>query len=216
MLLKTAIRIILHEKTKFAGAVAGVTLAMSLVLLQWGFYLGYKRDTTVVINLFDADLWIVPKGQTSIDSFTTIDDLAYWKAKELPQIESAVRVVWSLAPFRHGVNGSAQRIQLLGVDFDSGVRVNLETADKDLATSLRPDGCVLVGSKSRRQLGIAAPDPLPTRSAGAPRPATGRRSAAAGRPSSASWKTSASSRPWALWPPVWTTPGNSSGCPPRT
>ncbi len=87
MLLKTAIRIILHEKTKFAGAVAGVALAMSLVLLQWGFYFGYQRDTTVVINLFDADLWIIPKGQTSIDGFTTIDEQAYWKAKDLPEID---------------------------------------------------------------------------------------------------------------------------------
>ena len=160
MLLKTAVRMILHEKMMFAGAVACVSLAVSLVILQWGFYLGYKRDTTVVINLFDADLWIIPKGQTSVDGFTTIDDMAYWKAKYLPEIESAARVVWGLAPFRHGVNGSLQRIQLLGVDFDSGVRVNLETADKNLAASLRPDGCVLVGSKSRRQLGIAAPDSL--------------------------------------------------------
>ncbi len=178
MLLKTAIRIILHEKTRFAGAVAGVALAISLVLLQWGFYFGYRRDTTVVINLFDADLWIVPKGQTSIDGFTTIDELAYWRAKELPQIDSAARIVWSVGPFRHGVNGSAQRIQLLGVDFDSGIRVTLQTAgggkgdithlceapsgpfrqmgDVPLSSLLRPDGCVLVGRKSQRQLGIAA------------------------------------------------------------
>lgn len=159
MLLTTAIRIILHEKTKFAGAVAGVALAVTLVILQWGFYLGYKRDTTVVINLFDADLWIIPKGQKSVDSFTTIDDLAYWRAKDLPEIEAAARVVWGIAPFRHGVNGSAQRIQLLGVDLDSGVRVDLQTAGKDLAASLRPDGCVLVGRKSQRQLGIAADRP---------------------------------------------------------
>src|SRR5580658_5419966 len=119
MLLKTAIRIILHEKTKFAGAVAGVALAISLVLLQWGFYFGYRRDTTVVINLFDADLWIIPKGQTSVDGFTAIDELAYWRAKEPPEIETAARIIWSITSFRHGVNGSAQRIQLLGVDFDS-------------------------------------------------------------------------------------------------
>ena len=127
MLLKTAIRIILHEKTKFAGAVAGVALAIFLVILQWGFYFGYRRDTTVVLDAFDADIWIIPKGQSTFDGFTTIDDRAYWKAKDLPEIEKAARVVWGIAPFRHCVNGSAQRVQLLGVDFDSGIGVNLQT-----------------------------------------------------------------------------------------
>ncbi len=156
MLLKTAIRIILHEKTKFAGAVAGVALAIFLVILQWGFYFGYRRDTTIVLDAFDADIWIIPKGQSTFDGFTTIDDRAYWKAKDLPEVEKAARVVWSVAPFRNCANGSAQRVQLLGVDFDSGIGVKLETGAVDLASALRPDGCVLVGRKCQRQLGVDA------------------------------------------------------------
>ncbi|MGA2259565.1 MAG: hypothetical protein ABSG53_33230, partial [Thermoguttaceae bacterium] len=154
MLLKTAIRIILHEKTKFLGAVAGVALAMFLVFLQWGFYFGYRRDTSVVLDAFDADIWIVPKGQTTFDGFTTIDDLAYWKAKDLPDIQKAARVVWGIAPFRHLVNGAAQRVQILGVEFESGIKVNLDAGDGDLASLVRPDGCILVGRKSQRQLGV--------------------------------------------------------------
>ena len=154
MLFKTAIRIILYEKARFAGAVAGVALAIFLVLLQWGFYFGYRRDTSVVLDRVGADIWIIPKGQTTFDCFTTIDDMAYWKAKELPEIEAAARIVWGFAAFRHGVNGSAQRVQVLGIELDSGVTVNLETGDGDLAKSLRPDGCILVGRKSQRQLGV--------------------------------------------------------------
>ncbi len=155
MLLKTAIRIILDEKSKFFGAVAGMALAIFLVLLQWGFYFGYRRDTTVVLDAFDADIWIVPKGQPTFDGFTTIDDLAYWKARDLPEIEKTSRVVWGVAPLRHGVNGSGQRIQLLGVEFESGIGVNLQAGTNDLASLLRPDGCILVGRKSQRQLGIS-------------------------------------------------------------
>jgi putative ABC transport system permease protein len=154
MLLKTAIRIILHEKTKFLGALAGVALAMFLVLLQWGFYFGYKRDTTVVLDAFDADVWIVPKGQTTFDSFTSIDDLAYWKAKELPNVQNAARVVWGLASFRQPVTGAAQRVQILGVDFEAGIAIHLQAGNDDLASLLRPDGHILVGRKSQRQLGV--------------------------------------------------------------
>jgi putative ABC transport system permease protein len=154
MLFKTAINLILHEKAKFFGAIAGVALAIFLVLLQWGFYFGYRRDTTVVLDAFDADIWIVPKGQKMFDGFTTMDDLPCFKARALPEIEKAARVVWGIAPFRHSLNGSAQRIQLLGVEFDAGVRVNLDTGGVDPAPLVRPDGCVLVGRKSQRQLGV--------------------------------------------------------------
>jgi putative ABC transport system permease protein len=154
MLFKTAICIILHEKTKFLGAVVGVALAVFLVLLQWGFYFGYKRDTSVVLDAFDADIWIVPKGQTTFDGFTSIDDLAYSKAKDLPAVQKAARVVWGIAPFRHLVNGAAQRVQILGVEFESGIGVNLAAGSADLASMVRPDGCILVGKKSQRQLGV--------------------------------------------------------------
>lgn len=55
MLLKTAMQIILHEKEKSLRAVIGVTLALFLVLLQSGFYLGYKRDITVPNMIQFAD-----------------------------------------------------------------------------------------------------------------------------------------------------------------
>ncbi len=154
MLLKTAIRIIFHEKMKFLGALAGVSLAMFLVLLQWGFYFGYKRDTTVVLDALDADIWIVPKGQPTFDGFASIDDLAYWKAKDLPDVREAARVVWGVAPFRNPVNGTSQRVQILGVEFDSGIGVHLKSRDGDLASLVRPDGCILVGRKSQAQLGV--------------------------------------------------------------
>ena len=54
MLFKTSLRIIVNEKEKFSGAVAGVALATFLMILQCGFYLGYDRDITVVLDSIDA------------------------------------------------------------------------------------------------------------------------------------------------------------------
>jgi hypothetical protein len=38
-----------------------------LDIVQWAFYFGYQRDITVVLDAFDADIWIVPKGQPAFD-----------------------------------------------------------------------------------------------------------------------------------------------------
>ena len=129
---------------------------MFLVLLQWGFYFGYKHDTTVVLDALDADIWIIPKGQATFDGFTSIDDLAYWKAKDVPDVQKAARVVWGFAPFRDPVKGTAERAQILGVEFESGIGIKLAAGHADLVSLLRPDGHILVGRKSQRQLGVYA------------------------------------------------------------
>ena len=133
MLLKTAIRIILHEKTKFLGAVAGVALAMFLVLLQWGFYFGYKRDTSVVLDAFDADSGSSPRA----------NDLRRLHVDRRPGLlegqgpagggEGRAGRVGDCA-FRHPVNGAAQRVQILGVEFESGIGVQLDAGSDDLAS----------------------------------------------------------------------------------
>jgi len=154
MLLRTALLIIVHEKEKFLGAVVGVTLALFLVLLQSGFYLGYKRDITVILDSIDADLWIVPKGQVSFDGWDHIDDLAYWKTKGHPEIANCSRLICGYAPWRLPEGGGKDMVQVIGVDFESNPPVSFEINHPDPASLLRPEGNVLIGKKDREKLGI--------------------------------------------------------------
>jgi putative ABC transport system permease protein len=154
MLFKTAFRIVLYEKTKFLSAVIAVAVAGFLVLFQWAVYFGYLRDTTVVLDAFDADIWIVPRGQPSFDGHTAIDDLPYWQAKKIPEIEKVARVAWGYTVWRLPIKGSLDCVQVLGVDFNSGIGLNFQTDSDDLASLLRPDGFVLVGRKSQEKLEV--------------------------------------------------------------
>ena len=61
MLSRLAITTLLHEKEKLAAAATGVAIAVFLAIIQWGFYFGYRQDITVVIDAYDADIWIIPK-----------------------------------------------------------------------------------------------------------------------------------------------------------
>jgi putative ABC transport system permease protein len=157
MLITTALKIILHEKEKFLGAVVGVTLALFLVLLQSGFYLGYKQDITVILDSIDADLWIVPKGQVAFDGWDHIDDLAYWRVKGHPQVEQCSRMVCGYAPWRIPERGGKDMVQVLGLDFASVPELEFAIDQPDPAALLRPDGHVLIASKDRKKLGIEKP-----------------------------------------------------------
>ncbi len=154
MLFRTALQIIVHEKEKFLGAVTGVTLALFLVILQSGFYLGYKRDITVILDSIDADLWIVPKGQVSFDGWDHIDDLAYWKTKGNPDVAHCSRLICGYAPWRIPQGGGKDMVQVIGVDFESDPPLDFEIDHPDPASLLRPDGHVLIGKKDRDKLGI--------------------------------------------------------------
>ena len=194
MLLKTAIRIILHEKVRFLGAVAGVALAMFQVLLQWGFYFGYQRDTSVVLDAFDADLWIVPKGQTTLDGFTTIDDLAYWKARGCRT---------SRKP--RGSCGASRRFAIPSTAPHSASRSWASSSNRASASTWKP------AARTRRHwCGPTATFSWGPRAsvnwASIASTPTAWRSSAAGPSWSASLKTSIFSRRWASWSQDSTTP----------
>jgi putative ABC transport system permease protein len=155
MLLKMAIRTVWHEKEKLLGAVVGVALGVFLVVFQWGLYFAYKRDTTVVLDAFDADIWIVPKHQSMFDGFTSMDDLCYRQAKEVAGVQDAARIIWGDAGWRTPVSGGKDYIQILGIDLESSVPVRFQFPEKDIPSLIRPDGHVLVGRKDREKLGLA-------------------------------------------------------------
>jgi putative ABC transport system permease protein len=154
MLFATALRIIIHEKEKFAAAVAGVALATFLLILQCGFYLGYDRDITIVLDSIDADIWVVPKNQPMFDGWDVIDDLPYDRLRGQPGVAAVSRLIWGRAPCRLPATGGKDSVQILGAEFDSGVGLRMGPSSDKLASLLRPDGHIMVGSKDREKLGI--------------------------------------------------------------
>jgi putative ABC transport system permease protein len=156
MLFKTSLRIIVHEKEKFSGAVAGVALATFLMILQCGFYFGYDRDITVVLDSIDADLWVIPKNQPLFDGWDAMDDLPYYRMREHPEVAKVARLVWGYAPFRLPSAGGRDTVEVLGVELDSGIGMKIDLGLDDPAAALSPDGNVLVARKDCEKLGITS------------------------------------------------------------
>jgi putative ABC transport system permease protein len=126
-----------------------------LMILQWGFYLGFQRDITVVLDSIESDVWVIPKNQPLFDGWVSIDDLPYYQAHEHPDVTAAGRIVWGYAACRIPDSGGKDTIEVLGIDFDSGLKLNLTLPEGDMAEIMRPDGHVLVGEKDREKLGIS-------------------------------------------------------------
>ena len=70
-----AFRNLVHDKTRLAATLAGLTFAVVLVGVQLGLYLGVRKIITDMIDHTAAQVWIVPFGTQSIeDSFPLLGD----------------------------------------------------------------------------------------------------------------------------------------------
>ena len=156
MLTKTAFRILLHEKGKYAGVVVGVAMAVFLVLLQSAFYCGFRRDITVEADSFEADLWISQRELLAFDYVEHFDDLVCWQVLSDRDVIAAMPVIAEWCRVRRLPDGGTESGRLLGLDLTSGVGVNLGTDPAlDLAASLGVLGNVLVDEKHLRRLGVS-------------------------------------------------------------
>ncbi|MCW5553928.1 MAG: hypothetical protein KIS67_17455 [Verrucomicrobiae bacterium] len=157
MLRLTAVKMMGHEPIRYAGAGFGISLALFLVFLQSGFYFGFKRDITVVQDSFDADLWIAPQALLSFDYAVHLDDAAYWQARNVPGVASAARVVFDWSKWRIPGTGAKESVQVLGIEFDEGIRFDFGVPFENAGALLRPDGHVLVDEKAAAKLGVKVP-----------------------------------------------------------
>jgi putative ABC transport system permease protein len=154
MLTRTAFLILLHEKGKYAGVVFGVTMALFLVLLQFGFYLGFRRDITIVPDAFDADLWISQRSLLTFDYPSHFDDLARWQVLQDADVEAASGIITDWVRFRRMSDGATDSAQVLGIDLNEGVSVHLGTEESlDLVPVLGVPGSVLVDEKHVERVG---------------------------------------------------------------
>lgn len=153
MLAKTAIQILLHEKGKYIGVVIGVAMAVFLVLLQSGFYFGFRRDITIVGDSFDADLWISQRALLAFDYVMPFDDLPRYQALEDPEVVAAMPVIADWSRMRRLPDGATESGYIVGLDFSSGVKINLGTKKNlDLNSLLAVPGNVLVDKKYLNRL----------------------------------------------------------------
>src|SRR3974390_2466059 len=60
--LTLALRNLFHDRLRFVASTIGIVFSVLLVMVQMGFYLGFGRMVTTVIDHTSADLWVMRHG----------------------------------------------------------------------------------------------------------------------------------------------------------
>lgn len=151
-------KLLLHDRLRFAVAIAGVSVSVMLVLVQVGLYFGFMDTASAVIDASRAQIWVGKKGNESFEFATPFDERTFYKVQSVPGVAHAERVLMNFAQFKLA-DGGDLGVQVVGIETTPGRRPllapwNVVAGD---AARLAEPGAIVVDLSEREKIGITAP-----------------------------------------------------------
>jgi putative ABC transport system permease protein len=148
-------KLLLHDRLRFAVAIAGVSVSVMLVLVQVGLYFGFMDTASSVIDASTADLWVGKAGNESFEFASPFDERAYYKVASVPGVARAERVLINFAQLKLPTGGDLG-VQLVGIEHVPGQTPllapwNVIAGD---ATRLREPNAIVVDKSEYAKLKI--------------------------------------------------------------
>lgn len=112
-------KLLLHDRLRFAVAIAGVSVSVMLVLVQVGLYFGFMDTASSIIDASTADIWVGKKGNESFEFATPFDERAFYKVASVPGVARAERVVMNFAQCKLA-DGGDLGVQVVGIETPPG------------------------------------------------------------------------------------------------
>ncbi|HSN30729.1 MAG TPA: ABC transporter permease [Kofleriaceae bacterium] len=108
-------KLLLHDRLRFAVAIAGVSVSVMLVLVQVGLYFGFMDTASSLIDASSADLWVGKAGNESFEFASPFDERTFYKVASIPGVEHAERVLMNFAQFKLA-DGGDLGVQIVGIE----------------------------------------------------------------------------------------------------
>jgi putative ABC transport system permease protein len=125
-----ALRMMLHDKAKFAGTIVGVVFAVVLASEQVGLLMGLLSKNTMLVDNAGADIWIAPPNTTQVQPGQRLSTQLLHQARSTPGVARAsALIVGGTSISKPG--GGTEGITLVGVDLETmlGGPWNVVTGD---------------------------------------------------------------------------------------
>jgi len=114
-------KLLLHDRLRFAVAIAGVSVSVMLVLVQVGLYFGFMDTASSLIDASTADLWVGKQGNESFEFATPFDERTLYKVASVPGVARAERVLMSFVQAKLP-DGGDLGVQVVGIETTPGQR----------------------------------------------------------------------------------------------
>ena len=109
-----------HDKTRFLITLIGVTFSVVLVFSQFGIYLGFMKNASIIIDNTPVDIWLTSKNSANFDFPLPFAELKLNKVKETPGVAWADKLILTWASLKK-LDGGSENIELIGFNPETGL-----------------------------------------------------------------------------------------------
>lgn len=116
MMLRVALRMLTGDAAKYLGLVFGVAFAVMLMAQQGAVFVGLMlRTANQIIDVHDADLWVMDPRGIYVDETEPMPESALWRVRGIEGVAWATPFFKGLTVAR-APDGRLQQVVLMGVD----------------------------------------------------------------------------------------------------
>ncbi|MBI5624452.1 MAG: FtsX-like permease family protein [Elusimicrobia bacterium] len=108
-----AVRNLLHDKVRFLITLGGITVAIVLIFLQGGMYLGFMRNAAGMIDRTDADVWVVSRNSPNFDWSRPFPERYVNKVRSTPGVAEAKTLIFGWG-FLRLPGGGTEQVEIIG------------------------------------------------------------------------------------------------------
>ena len=120
MAVDIALKNLIHDRTRFLITLIGVTFSVVLVFAQFGIYLGFMRNASIIIDNTPVDVWITSRNSANFDFPLPFFERKLNKAKEVPGVAWADRLILTWASMKKQ-DGGSENVELIGFNPTTGI-----------------------------------------------------------------------------------------------
>jgi putative ABC transport system permease protein len=152
MIVKLAIRNLLHDRARFLVTLIGVLFAVVLLAVQLGLYLGARKMISGMVAHTTGDIWIAAYGANSFEQAPILTGRERFLALSVPGVASVSPLVVSFSGWRKPDSGTVNVI-VIGSEKGEGSLKPWNILEGAAAPTLQ-DG-VIVDRSYAKMLGVS-------------------------------------------------------------
>jgi putative ABC transport system permease protein len=152
MIVKLAIRNLLHDRARFLVTLIGVLFAVVLLAVQLGLYLGARKMISGMVAHTTGDIWIAAYGTNSFEQAPILTGRERFLALSVPGVASVSPLVVSFSGWRKPDSGTVNVI-VVGAEKGEGSLKPWNIVEGAAAPTLQ-DG-VIVDRSYAKMLGVS-------------------------------------------------------------
>ncbi len=138
-----ALRMLMGDRAKYLGIVAGISFAALLIAQQASIFCGLLLRTTAQLqDVADADVWVMDPNVEYVDEVKPMAENELYRVQGVPGVAWAVRFYKGQGRLKLG-NGKYQQAIVLGLDDASLVGAPRTMVLGSLADLRRPDAAIM-------------------------------------------------------------------------